>query len=76
MLVRVAVPTIPAEEENDQKPTPLERVCLPWRTRGSGWAGGAERDGAAPPEKPTVSHGKDPDSPRLQFPLPLQPTGL
>ena len=29
MLVRVAVPTIPAEEENDQKPTPPERVCLP-----------------------------------------------
>ena len=76
MLVRVAVPTIPAEEEKDQEPTPPGHVPLPWRTRGSGWAGGAERDGAAPPEKPTVRHGKDPDSPRLQLPLPLQPAEL
>ena len=29
MLVRVAVPTIPAEEEKDQEPTPPGHVPLP-----------------------------------------------
>ena len=29
VLAKVAVPTIPAEEEEDQEPTPPGHVCLP-----------------------------------------------
>lgn len=75
MLAKVAVSTIPAEEEEDQEPTAPGHVCLPWRTHGSGWAGDTEK-GIERSLRSNCETQEGPWQPQVPTPLPLPPTEL